>query len=149
MDERSGVIQRVAELGVLEVQEPNLRQSGLLWPIDDILRMVVAQDENRMCPVEAVQVFAQLRCNGRRDVWAAIPLQGNLSSLRHRLLKIGSDLRRWRLLVQLVQSVEAQLVERVFELWGGVGDIKKQLIAEIFQKDQPKRVVCGINLRRR
>jgi hypothetical protein len=45
----------------------------LLGSIDDILCMVITQDENGMCPVKAVQLIDQFSCNGRREVWAALP----------------------------------------------------------------------------
>ena len=131
MNEGSGVIERVAKLGVLKVQEPNLGQTGLLGTIDDILSMVIAQDENGTRPVEIAQLFEQFCCDGRSKVRAAIPRQGDLSGLRHFVRKIGFDIQRWRRLVQLCQSFQAHFIQRVFKLWGGIGNIKKQLIAEI------------------
>ena len=131
MNEGSGVIQRVAKLGVLKVQESNLGQTGLLGAIDNILGMVIAQDENGTRPVDIAQLFEQFCRDGRSEVRAAIPRQGDLSGLRHFVRKIGFDIQRRRRLVQLCQSFQAHFVERVFKFWGGIGDIKKQLIAKI------------------
>ena len=104
MNEGGGVIERVAKLGVLKVQEPNLGQTRLLRTIDDILSMVIAQDENGTRPVEIAQLFEQFCCDGRSEVRAAIPGQGDLSGLRHFVRKIGFDIQRRRRLMQLFQS---------------------------------------------